>query len=135
MEVKQTFGTETSITITALASLANAATATSDEISNATNLYDEIILQIKVGGTAATTAWLDVRIYASVDGGTTWSAWTTPLHVLPAIDMSVDNPVYHARFVPPQRWKVAVKNNTGASLDAAGSTIGASYQGITYTGV
>lgn len=129
-EFKQTFGTEQSITVTGFSTLANTSTATSDAIDNSTALYDEILLEVKVGGTAAATAWCDVRILASVDGGTDWSSWTTPALVLPAIDMSVDNPVYHARFVPPQRWKMAVKNNTGATLDVGS----ASYQGITYTG-
>ena len=129
-EFKQTFGTETTITMTGFSTLANAGTTTGDSVDNSTALYDEVLVEIKVGGTAAATAWLDVRILASVDGGTDWSAWATPAIILPAIDMSVDNPIYHARFVPPQRWKLAVKNNTGAALDIGS----ASFQGITYTG-
>lgn len=128
-DYKQAFATETSLTITGFSTLANGSTATSDAVDNSSNLYDEIVLELKVGGTAAATAWLDVRIYASVDGGTDYSSWTTPYLSLPSIDMSVDNPVYHARFVPPQRWKVAIKNNTGAALDVGSG----SYQGVYYT--
>lgn len=133
--IKQAYGSETSVTVTGggagadLDDLANAATYTSPEIDNTTNLYDEIILELKVGGTAATTAWEDVRILASIDGGTDYSVWTTPYLVLPPIDMSVDNPIYHARFVPPPKWKFAVKNNTGAAHDVGA----ASYVGVTYT--
>ena len=129
-EFKQTFAAEAALTVTGFSTLANAGTATSDEVNNATTLYDEILLEIKVGGTAAATAWCDVRILASIDGGTDYSVWTNPAIILPAIDMTVDNPIYHVRFVPPQRWKLAVKNNTGAALDIGS----ASFQGITYTG-
>ena len=130
-DFRQAFGTEQTITITGLSTLANAGTATSDAIDNTTNLYDEIVIEIKVGGTAAATAWCDARIVASIDGGTDYSVWTTPYLILPAIDMSVDNPVYHARFIPPARWKLMVKNNTGAVLDVGA----ASYQGVYYTGI
>jgi hypothetical protein len=124
---KQSYGAETSLTIS-LNGLANNTAASSLAVDNSTNKYDEIILEIKVGGTATATSWLDVRIVASVDGGTDFSSYTTPYLVLPAIDMSVDNPIYHARFVPPQQWKLYVLNKTGAVLDVGA----ASYQGVTY---
>jgi hypothetical protein len=127
---KQTFFPEATITTTGFSTLADATTMTSDAVDNSTNLYDEVILEVKVGGTAAATAWCDVRIAASIDGGSDYSSWTTAEIILPPIDMSVDNPVYHARFVPPQRWKLMVKNNTGAALDIGTAT----YQGVTYTG-
>ena len=120
------YSAEIALTTTGFSTLANAATMISDAVDNSTLLYDLILLEIKVGGTAAATAWLDVRILASIDGGTDYSVWTTPLLILPGIDMSVDNPVYHALFKAPQRWKLAVKNNTGAVLDIGS----ASYQGI-----
>lgn len=129
-DFKQAFGAEVTITTTGFSTLGNGSSMTADAVDNSTNLYDEIVIEIKVGGTAATTAWLDVRILAAVDGGTDWSSPTTPYLILPAIDMSVDNPVYHARFVPPQKWKLYVKNNTGAVLDVGS----ASYQGVYYTG-
>jgi len=127
---KQAFAAEAALTTTGFSTLANTSTMTSNMVDNSSNLYDEVVLEIKVGGTATTSAWLDVRIVASVSGSDTdYGSWTTPYMVLPAIDMSVDNPVYHARFVPPERWKLMVKNNTGAALDVGSASI----QGVTYT--
>jgi hypothetical protein len=120
------YSAEITLTTTGFSTLANAATMTSDAVDNSSLLYDLILIEIKVGGTAAATAWLDVRILASIDGGTDYSVWTTPYLILPGIDMSVDNPIYHALFKAPQYWKLAVKNNTGAVLDIGS----ASYQGI-----
>lgn len=123
---QESYSSEIALTTTGFSTLANAATMTSDAVDNSSLLYEYIYLEIKVGGTAAATAWLDARILASVDGGTDYSSWTTPLIILPGIDMSVDNPIYHALFKAPQRWKLAVKNNTGAALDIGS----ASYQGV-----
>jgi hypothetical protein len=120
------YSAEIALTTTGFSTLANAATMISDAVDNSALLYSFILLEIKVGGTAAATAWLEARILASIDGGTDYSVWTTPFLILPSIDMSVDNPIYHALFVAPQFWKLAVKNNTGASLDIGS----ASYQGI-----
>ena len=122
---KPVFAAEAALTTTGFSTLANAATMTSDAVNNSSNLYDEGLLEIKVGGTAAATAWLDVRIAESIDGGTDYSSWECATK-LPSIDMSVDNPIYHTRFTMPQYWKLMVKNNTGASLDIGS----ASYQGI-----
>ncbi len=122
---KPIFAAEAALTTTGFSTLANAATMTSDAVNNSVTLYDEMIIEIKVGGTAAATAWLDVRLVYSIDGGTDYSSWTTSI-ILPAIDMSVDNPVYHIRCAVPQYWKLMVKNNTGAVLDIGS----ASYQGI-----
>jgi hypothetical protein len=123
--LKPIFASEAALTTTGFSTLASAATMTSDAVDNHTNLYDEMILEIKVGGTAAATAWCDVRLAYSIDGGTDYSSWNTSI-MMPAIDMSVDNPIYHVRCSCPQYWKLMVKNNTGASLDIGS----ASFQGI-----
>jgi hypothetical protein len=134
-EFKQSFGSEVALTMTGFSTLANTSTVTGEAVSNATNLYEEIILEIQAtySEANAAAAWLDVRILASIDGGTDYSSWTTPAIILPGVDMSAGGGsttvIYHARFVPPQRWKLAVKNNTGYALDVGS----ASYQGVTYT--
>lgn len=128
---KQTFSVETAITTTGLATLANAATHTSAAVDNSSLLYDEIILEVKLTGTAGQNAWLDMRIVGSIDGGTDWSSWNTPYVTLVAIDFAAQPIVAHFRFVPPPHWKFMIKNNTGAAL-TAGS---ASFVGVTYTGV
>jgi hypothetical protein len=127
---KPLFAAEAAITTTGFSTLANGGTHISDAVDNSALLYDEMILEIKVGGTAGANAWVDVRLAYSIDGGTDWSSWTTSI-VLPPIDMSVDNPIYHTRVVCPQRWKLMAKNNTGNSLDVGS----ASYQGINMQGV
>jgi len=137
VEFTQKFSTENTITIAAFATLAAAATATSDAIDNSTSLYDEVILELKAAYSEAnqSAAWLDVRIYASLDGGTDYSSWTTPAIILPAFDLSAAGSsttvIYHARFVPPQRWKLAIKSNMTTNALDVGS---ASYQGVTYLG-
>ena len=127
---KPLFAAEAALTTTGFSTLANAGTMTSDAVDNSALLYDEMILEIKVGGTAAATAWLEVRLAYSIDGGTDYSTWFDSIQ-LPSIDMQVDNPIYHTRCVCPQRWKLMVKNNTGAVLDVGS----ASYQGINMQGV
>ena len=141
-EFKQTFSSKTTITFAALPTLTVAAgPSASNEIDNTTTRYDEIILELLIGYNAAdvTNAWVDVRILASLDDdGSTWSTWETPYLILPALDASAagtstapTNTIYHTRFVPPRRWKVAVKNNTTQTFDEGT----AAFQGVTYTGV
>lgn len=136
-EFKQKFATSVAITVTGgatgadLDDLYSTATCTSSAVDNSTNKYAEILLEIKVGGTAISTSWCEVRILGSTDGGSTYDTWNGAIIILPTIDMTADNPVYHARFVPPQYWKLAVKNNTGAALDVGS----AAYQGVTYSDV
>jgi len=141
-EFTQKYGTTTSIGTTVasgasaeFSTLANGSTAISGAVDNSSNKFAEVLVEIKLGltGTPGTVSWVDVRILASLDGGTTYGTWNTPLCYLPAIDLANggDNPVYHARFAPSERWKLAIRNYGGAALDAGT----ASYQGITYLGV
>ena len=123
--IKPVFGVATAITIV-LNSLANAATVLSDAINNSVTLYDEILLEIYIDGTAGAVAWLDVRISTSIDG-TNYSTWESAMK-LPGIDLSVDLQRYTARFAAPQYWKLMVKNNTGAGLAASANV--ANYQGV-----
>lgn len=124
------FRAKSAITIT-LNSLANGGIATSNDIDNSANLDDEIELEINVNGTASATAWLDVRLLKSIDGGVTYDTWESAT-VLPPIILSATPQVYHARFNAPEHFKIAVKNNTGAVLGGTNNT--ANYQGIQYQG-
>lgn len=124
--LKPLFAAEASITIT-LDSLANTSTATSNAVDNSSNLYEEIDLELKVNGTAASTAWCDVRMLRSIDGGTDYDTWESA-QVLPPLLLAVTPQIYHARFIAPAHFKIAVKNNTGAAL--GGSSNVASYRGI-----
>jgi len=130
---KPSFRAASSLTwATALDSLANDSTAVSDAVDNSSNLDDEIEIEIYIDGTAAAGAWLDVRIAKSIDGGTNYGTWESAMP-LPSIPLAVDLQRYHARFAAPQRFKLMVKNNTGAALAGSGNT--AKYQGIQYQGV
>lgn len=130
VDFKQAFGTAASITI-GLDSLASATVVEATAVDNSTTLYDDVIVELYIDGTAAASAWLDVRILASIDG-TNYGTWDTPYAILPSLELSSDLRRYHARFTPPQKWKLAVKNNTGAALAASGNA--ASFQGVYYTG-
>lgn len=131
MAVLQTkYDAKTAITIT-LDNLANATVVISSAIDNSTNLFQDALIEVTIDGTAATNAWLEVRLLASEDNSIfgTWESGI-PLGV---INLSVDLQTAHfsllnAVFQAPKYYKIAVKNNTGAALAASGNS--ASYQGI-----
>lgn len=119
------FGLVTSINIPTLAALADAGTATSDVINNSIVRYPEYLIQISLGGTAVATAWLDVRMVVSIDGGVTYQLFENGF-VLPPLTLITTPQVYHARVLAPEYWRLVVKNNTGAVLTSGT----AFYQGI-----
>jgi hypothetical protein len=127
---KPQYGSKTSITI-GLNSLANGSVATSNTIDNSTNLFQDYLIEIVISGTAASTAWLDVRLLSSEDG-TNFGTWENGIP-LGTIDFSV-NPqtayfsVLNAMFQAPKYFKIAVRNNTGAALASSGNSL--SVQGI-----
>lgn len=118
---------------TSLNTLANGSVATSDAVDNSTNLMQDYMIEVYIDGTAAATAYLEVRCAPCIDG-TNYALWesATPLGV---IDLSVDlqraifSLVGHGGFFQaPQKFKIMVKNRTGAALAASGSTI--KHQGV-----
>ena len=123
---KPLYGTRTSLTISGLNSLANATVATSNAVDNSSGLYQDYLIEVYIDGTAASTAWLEVRLLASNDN-TNFGTWESGI-TLGVIDLSVDlqrgffsisNILYQA----PKYFKIAVKNNTGASLAASANEI------------
>jgi hypothetical protein len=132
---KPQYGSKTSITI-GLNSLANGSVATSNTIDNSTNLFQDYLIEIVISGTAASTAWLDVRLLSSEDG-TNFGTWENGIP-LGTIDFSV-NPqtayfsVLNAMFQAPKYFKIAVRNNTGAALASSGNSL--SVQGINIVSV
>jgi hypothetical protein len=131
--IKPSYGSRTSITIT-LDSLANGSVATSNAVDNSSNLYQDALIEIYIDGTAATTAWLEVRLLPSEDNSNfgTWESGIPIGNIPLAVDLQraffgcVNN-----ILTLPKYWKLAVKNNTGASLAASGNV--AYYQGINMT--
>ena len=128
---KPFFAALAAITIT-LNNLANDGVAVSNAIDNSSNLYEEILLELQIAGTAAAAAWLDVRVYHSIDGGTDYGTWESAM-ILPPVILSATPQVYHARFRAPKHFKIAVANKTGAALSASGNE--ANYQGVNTQGV
>ena len=133
--LKPLYGPKTAFTI-GLNGLANGSVAISNTVDNSTNLYQDYLIEITISGTAAATAWLEVRLLPSEDG-TTFGTWESGIP-LGTINLSVSPQtayfsLLNALFQSPQYFKIAVKNNTGAALAASGNS--ASYQGISIQSV
>lgn len=124
-----------SITIT-LTSVTNGSTATSSAIDNSTNKYLSANVKVQVktnaAGTSATGS-CSVFLIRSTDGGTAYDDATTFLGAL----STVANATTYTRIFSTEQlgplgthWKIAVTNNSGATLDA--STGGAQFTGIKF---
>lgn len=140
-DFKQAFSTVSSLATTTLNSWAGGSAAspfTSDEVNNSATLYDEILLEIAIvwGSGGSSTTWYDIRVLASIDGGSVFSSPSTPYLVLPALDFgltSAGSKIYSTRFVAPQRFKIAMWiNGTAHTANASGNYI--KWQGVYYTG-
>lgn len=116
------------ITIT-LASLGNATFATSNAIDNSVDLAINADIQVKIktgaSGVSA-TGTIEVHLLRSADGGTTYD---NPVSMNPATLIGVFGATANATtYGPysfatdpygqlPDKFKVAIYNNTGAALD------------------
>jgi len=101
--------------------LATAAVHTSNAVDNSSNLYQDYLIEVNAGGTAAAGSWLDVRAAVCADG-TNYGTWESAIP-LGVIDFSVQPQKAHfslvghgGLFQAPQRFKILVKNNSGAAL-------------------
>lgn len=128
---KPTYGSRTSLTVTGFNSLANVTVATSNAVDNSSTLAQDYLIEVAAAGTAATNAWLDVRILPSADNSNfgTWESGiplgVVNLSVTPQIAFfSLLNVLYQC----PQYFKIAVKNQTGAALSGSGNTV--NYQAV-----
>lgn len=111
------FTLASSITFTGLSTLADAGTVTSNAINNSAFRFPEMLININLAGTAAATAWLDVRMLASTDAGLTYQEFNNGF-VLPPLALIVTPTIYQARVLCPEYFKITIKNNTGAALTA-----------------
>ncbi len=124
------------ITIT-LASLTNGSTNTSSAIDNSSNKFLSALVRVKVktnaSGTSATGS-CSVFLVRSTDGGTDYDdSSSTFLGSLP----TVANATTYARTFSTEpcgplgsHWKIAVTNNSGATLDATAGSHEAEFAGI-----
>jgi len=127
-DIKGKYSAASTITC-ALDNLANGGTATSNNIDNSATLAPDYVIELAIAGTAAATAWLEVRVLQSVDGGSTWGTWESA-KLLGVIALTATpqkasfSMVQDAGFMAaPEHFKIAVKNNTGAALSASGNVL------------
>lgn len=139
--IQQLFNNNNAITIT-LASLADATFATSTAIDNSVNKFISAIIQLKIKTGAAgvgATGRIEVYLIRSSDGGTTYDdssalnseplgsfvANANATTYLFSIDTSKVGTL-------PSHWKLAVKNATGAALDATEANHAKTFAGMRF---
>jgi len=101
--------------------LGNGSTQTSDAVDNSSNLYQDYLIEIGVTGTAAVTAWIEIRVASSLDGSVynTWES-SIPIGIInfsATPQRGAFSIVGHGGFMQcPRYFKIMVKNNTGAAF-------------------
>lgn len=156
---KELFGTNGQATTCTLASLAASPTVgrESTAIDNSSTLYDDVLLSFvfEVGVVTGNKQIL-VYVYATVDGGTTYTGGATgsdasftrldptvlrPLAVIPVPTASV---IYRAGpfsvaaafgGVLPEKWGYVVFNDSGVALSGTAGNNKAVFQGVSVQGV
>lgn len=153
-DIKLKYGTAGQTITLTLASLANNAARASTYVDNATTLYQDALVQLKVKTGAsgvATTGSVAVYAYGSVDGGTTYSEGATGsdaaltlvsptnlrlIGLFSAVANAttyISSPMSVAQAfggILPQRWGIVVLNSTGAAFDATEGSHAKLYQGV-----
>lgn len=131
-----TYSSSNTITIT-LASLANAAWATSNAIDNS-NVFKEAHVQLKIRTGASgvsSTGYFDVVLLASGDGGTSYADPASGVW-LGRVSATANSTTYYGAFstatfgVLPRNWKVAVYNGSGATTSGTAGDHACTYVGV-----
>lgn len=152
-DIKIKYGTGgQTITIT-LASLASGSAQESTALDNATDLFLDALVQIKLKSGASSTSstgYANVYAYGSVDDGTSYNGNATGtnasitlasppnLRLIGVIAVVANATTYRGIFsvaaafggVLPKKWGIVVENQSGAALDSTGGNHAATYQGI-----
>lgn len=127
-----------------LDSLADGDVAASSPISNSSDLFLDALVQlsVKTNASGVDTAAGVIRVFviASVDGGTTYpGAPNDELLPIGVFNANADATTFHSQpmsvakafnGIMPKEWKLVVKNDTGAALDATEGNHTKQYQGI-----
>lgn len=153
-DIKLAFGTNGQTFTCTLASLANTSARQSTEIDNSSNLYQDVLIMLKVKtGASGTSTSGTVMIYAygTVDDGTTRTenagasdaaiTLTSPTNArLVGVISTVANATTYyggpfslaAAFggVVPQKWGIIIENRSGGSLDSTEGNHAKLYQGV-----
>ena len=134
--VRSNYTNSQPITIT-LASLADAATATSSSIDNSTDRFISADIQIKFKTAAGTTALGVIQVYIirSADGGTTFDDSAINAEIIGAFNANTDTTTFIVSLDTalngqlPDFWKIAVKNLSGAAFDATAGNFSVKFIG------
>lgn len=149
-DVKQAFGTSTSITIT-LNSMASGGARESTVVDNSSNLFLDALVRVSVSvGTVGAPKEVRIYVYGSEDGTVyedpaTGSDAAITLEDPPVMKLArviptpSNSKVYESVFtvaqcfggIMPRKWGIVVENQTGAAL--AGSANSATYSGMYQT--
>ena len=134
--VELNYTNNNTITIT-LASLTNGSRATSSTIDNSSTKFLSADVQVKIRTGAGTSATGTVTIYfiRSVDGGTTFDDSTDNAEVLGVFNANTDTTDFifsvdtTVAGTLPSHWKIAVKNDSGATFNVTSSNFYAKFAG------
>lgn len=152
-DLKQKFGTSNQSITCGIASLANNSLRQSTYVDNATNLYMDVLVFVKVKSGASgtsSTGMVNVYAYATADGGTTYTDGAsgsdgsitptspTNLRFLGTINVVANATTYYggpfsmaAAFgCVPERWGIVIENKSGATLDSTAGNHACFYQGL-----
>lgn len=154
--INQLFGTSNQALTLTIASLSNGSARESTVVDNTSNLFMDVKLAVKVktnaAGTAATGA-VNIFVYATADGGTTYSGGATgsdaaytnnkdALIFLGSLPTVANATTYVSMFSLsrafgyggiPAKWGIVIDNQSGAALDSTAGNHSAVYQGINAT--
>ena len=131
------FDNSNTVTISSLASLANAATATSNAIDNFTDKFFSANIQFSIRSNATTSAtgYMLFYLLRSADGGTTYDSVGVLIGSMSLV--SIANSVTTIMTVSTEpygplgsHWKVAVENRCGQALNASSNAV--SFTGVKY---
>ena len=142
-DIKLKYGASGQAITIILASLADGAKATSNEISNTANLFMDVLIQLSIKTNATGVSGTGVvRVYAigSVDGGTSYpdsaNNGMLPIGIITAnvnATTFTSSPMSLAAAFNgkvPEKWKIVVEDDTGADLDGTELNHTKLYQGI-----
>ena len=153
-DIKAKFGTNGQTVTVSVASLANNSARQSTVIDNSTNVFLDALVQLKIktgASSTATTGYVNVYAFATVDGGTTYTenagasdaaiTLTAPPNavLIGRINCVANATTYYssplsvaAAFngVLPEKWGIIVENKTGGTLDSTAGNHAAKYQGV-----
>lgn len=151
--IKSLFDTNGQTITCTLASLTTGSRRQSTVIDNSSNLYTDILLMLKVktgGSSTSATGYVEVFVYGTVDGGTTYSdtatgtdgavTLTLPVNVIlvDVVNTVANSTTYiggpwnlrnaFGGYIP-QKWGVVIGNQSGGTLDGTEGSHAKLYQG------